>query len=124
MVLGETPGQIPDPSSLFDDVTGLSVIEQRHGKYDCPAFCLTEQEEARIQQPWKEGLIVKLLGRKIGYKALESRLTQLWSKKGSINIIDLDHDYFLVVFSSYSDRFLALNGGPWLIFDHYLTVRE
>lgn len=113
-----------DFENTCEDISGLTVMEQNHGKYACPAFCLSEQEEDRIQQPWKDGLIVKLLGRSIGYKALETRLNQLWAKNGSLIIIDLDQDYFLVVFTNYSDRFLALNGGPWLIFDHYLTVRK
>ncbi|KAI5386464.1 hypothetical protein KIW84_072841 [Lathyrus oleraceus] len=50
------------------------------GGYDCPFFVLSEAEEKRIQRPWRRGVIVKLLGRKIGHKALETRLKQMWGR--------------------------------------------
>lgn len=97
---------------------GLEVIEGKLGIYDCPTFILSEKEERRIQKPWKEGINVKLLGRKIGFKALETRLNQMWVRKGIINIIDLGYDFFLVTFSNLEDRDHALLDGPWLIYDH------
>ncbi|MCI97078.1 hypothetical protein A2U01_0118378, partial [Trifolium medium] len=39
--------------------------------YACPEIVLSQHEEKRIQRPWRRGVIVKLLGRRIGYKALE-----------------------------------------------------
>lgn len=76
-----------------------------------------------IHRPWRKGIIVKLLGRKFGYKALETRLKQMWIKKGVINIIDLSNDYFLVIFSHDEDHSIILANGPWFIYDHYLTVK-
>lgn len=49
-------------------------------------------------------MIVRLLGRKIGYKALELRLKQMWVRNGVINIIDIGNDYFLVPFSHEDDK--------------------
>ncbi|XP_020220999.1 uncharacterized protein LOC109803727 [Cajanus cajan] len=37
--------------------------------------------------------------------------------------MDVDHEYFLASFDLDDDREKAINGGPWMIFDHYLTVR-
>lgn len=48
----------------------------------------------------------------------------MWVKKGVIQIIDLGNEFFLVNFSNEDDYRFALTEGPWLIFDHYLTVRE
>lgn len=48
--------------------------EMDGGESDCPKFILTEKEEERISRPWRNGGSVKLLGRKIGFKALENRL--------------------------------------------------
>lgn len=67
---------------------------------------------------------MKLLGRKIDYKALENRLKQMWVRKGIFTIIDLGDGYFLVTFSHKEDKRKALEEGPWLIYDHYLMVRE
>ena len=40
----------------------------------------------------EEYIDLKLLGRKIGFKALESRLKQMWVRKGII-VIDIDNDF-------------------------------
>jgi hypothetical protein len=106
------------------EFTGLSVVEGKVGSYECPKFILSAREEARIRKPWRQGLIVKLMGRKIGYKALETRLKQIWVRKGVISIIDLGKDNFLVYFTNEEDYTKALEDGPWLIYDHYLITRE
>jgi hypothetical protein len=99
------------------------IEEQRIGDIECPKFSFSLKEEQRIQRPWKQGVIVQLLGRKIGYKALENRLKQLWVRKGAIQIVDLSHDFYLVTFTSLEDQCRALTEGPWMIYDHYLVVR-
>ncbi|XP_058746880.1 uncharacterized protein LOC131619849 [Vicia villosa] len=103
---------------------GVIVEECQIGGYDCPAFRLSKYEEKRIQRPWRRGVIVKLLGRKIGYKALEARLRQMWVRRGMISIVDLGNDYYLVAFSHEDDKNVALSDGSWFIYDHYLTVKE
>ncbi|MCH86877.1 hypothetical protein A2U01_0007737, partial [Trifolium medium] len=99
------------------------IEEQRIGDIECPKFSFSLKEEQRIQRPWKQGVIVQLLGRKIGYKALENRLKQLWVRRGVIQIVDLSHDFYLVTFTSLEDQCRALTEGPWMIYDHYLVVR-
>ncbi|PKI65255.1 hypothetical protein CRG98_014404 [Punica granatum] len=52
-----------------------------------------------------------------------------WSSIGrdaciSYSITDLPNDHYLARFSSAKDREWALTGGPWVIQDHYLTIRE
>jgi hypothetical protein len=64
------------------------------------------------------------MGRRIGYKALETRLQQIWVRKGVISIIDLGGDYFLVYFTNEEDYTKALEDGLWLIYHHYLIARE
>ena len=66
-------------------------------------------------------VIVKLLGRSIGYKALRSCIVSMWKPEGEIQIIDLDNGYYLVSFD-HNDRIIALTKGPWTILGHYLTV--
>ncbi|WJX35274.1 hypothetical protein P8452_23289 [Trifolium repens] len=103
---------------------GMKVEERVLGGYECPEFIFSKQEEKRLYRPWRRGVVVKLLGRRIGYKALETRLKQMWVRKGVINIIDLSNDYYLVAFSHEEDQYAALMDGPWFIYDHYLTVKE
>lgn len=93
----------------------LQIVEKRYGGHECPEIVIPPHAEERLCRPWKQGLIVKLLGQRIGFKALE---------KGVMNIIDLGGEFYLVYLSSQDDYNHALTNGPWLIYDHYLTVRE
>ncbi|XP_058741845.1 uncharacterized protein LOC131614249 [Vicia villosa] len=65
-----------------------------------------------------------MLGKRVGFKALENRLNQLWAKHGSLSIVDLDNDFFTVSFANNDDHCRALLEGPWMIYDHYHSVRE
>lgn len=51
-------------------------------------------------------------------------LKDLWAPKGSIEITDLPFDYYLVNFNCEEDYNFALCEGPWIILDHYLTIRK
>ena len=45
-------------------------------------------------------------------------------KEDILHMIDIGNDYFLVYFSHKEDMMKAQIEGPWLIYDHYLVVRE
>lgn len=72
--------------------------------------------------PWKEALVIKLLGKTIGYNTMKDRLKRVWRIQGGYDIMDIDNGYFMVKFDLAEDRERALSGGPWMIFDHYLAV--
>ncbi|XP_028077874.1 uncharacterized protein LOC114279793 [Camellia sinensis] len=52
-----------------------------------------------------------------------SRVKNIWGLQGEFNAIDLGTDYFLFKFSDQIDCTKVFTGGPWVIMDHYLTVR-
>ncbi|XP_058775667.1 uncharacterized protein LOC131649940 [Vicia villosa] len=81
-------------------------------------------EEKWIFKLWRRGVIVKPLGRRIRYKALQTRLKQVWVRKGVFNIIDMGNDYYLVIFSHDDNYNAALMDVPWFIYDHYPTIKE
>ena len=68
--------------------------------------------------------MVKLLGRSIGYQFLCKKVEQIWKPKGEIDVIDLGYSFFLVKFTLDEDIDTVLNESPWVIQDHYLTVRR
>ncbi|KAI9075737.1 hypothetical protein K1719_042223 [Acacia pycnantha] len=68
-------------------------------------------------------VVVKLLGRRVGYRHLRNQLQNLWKPTGQIKLIDIDDDCFLVKFQEDLDFQNALLNGPWMIFGHYLTVQ-
>ncbi|KAL4326023.1 hypothetical protein GQ457_11G031720 [Hibiscus cannabinus] len=67
-------------------------------------------------------LVLKILGRRVGYTTLYNRIIDLWKPTNKIKLIDIENDYYLVKFSSRTDYIHALTDGPWTIFGHYITV--
>lgn len=77
-----------------------------------------------MRKPWHTLLIVKLLGKVLGFKALSIKVQQLWHFKGNYNIIYLGNGYFLLKFQKKAYYNHVLEGGPQIIVGHYLTVRQ
>ncbi|XP_039030243.1 uncharacterized protein LOC120164645 [Hibiscus syriacus] len=80
----------------------------------------------RIQAPAEKSLdqtvVVKLLGQRIGYTILRSKLHELWKPKQALKVMDIENDYFLVTFRTHAGYLHALTERPWTLFGHYLTV--
>ncbi|RYR24806.1 hypothetical protein Ahy_B02g058354 [Arachis hypogaea] len=89
----------------------------------CPAIPVSKEEFEEWCKPWKKALIVKLLDKRVGLAFME-RLKRDWVRKGTINVIDMDRDYFLVHFSDDEDYSHALMEGPWMIAGYYLIVQR
>ncbi|XP_057426505.1 uncharacterized protein LOC130719928 [Lotus japonicus] len=89
-----------------------------------PVVPISLEEYEQWCRPWKFTLVVKLLGKRIGFKWMNQRLHRLWAKEGDVKVIDLADDYFLVRFASENDYKLALFEGPWMVADHYLLVQR
>ena len=89
-----------------------------------PIFVLDESIRKEISDPWKEALVVKLLGKDIGFLAMRDRLKKLWKPVAGFDLLDLGHGFFLVKFDDEGDRSKVVDGGPWMLFDHYLAVQS
>ncbi|XVF12265.1 hypothetical protein REPUB_Repub08aG0100700 [Reevesia pubescens] len=63
-------------------------------------------------------------GRSIGFKVLDARIRKLWNLKADYELLDLGDGYFLVKFTSFSDMQFVLVEVPWIVFGHYLTIRQ
>ena len=105
-----------------DDDDGMEKPEEEDPL--CPRIKISKEEKNIIRKPWKRTLIIKLLRRSIGYKTLWSRIIAMRRPKAAIDLVAMDNDYFLAKFSSDDDYVFTKYGGPWLIFNHYLTVRS
>ncbi|XP_038687586.1 uncharacterized protein LOC119986972 [Tripterygium wilfordii] len=91
---------------------------------DCPVIRVSKKEKRRLRSPWRQTLIIKILGRSIGYNFLLRKINNLWRPKAFMELVAIGNDYFLVKFASKDDYDYAKFEGPWMIMDHYLTVRE
>lgn len=81
------------------------------------------KRRAKLERLQKNVVIVKLLGRTMGYRALCSRLESLRGMCKGFSVIDLENDFYLVRFKTETDAHHALTQGPWTILGHYLTVQ-
>ncbi|XP_024035663.1 uncharacterized protein LOC112096450 [Citrus clementina] len=97
------------------------VVERNDGTL--PSISFSDRVHAKLSKPWKHSVVVKLLGRNIGYKTLCTRLHALWRTTMTYSVIDLENNYFLIRFRSAGDAVDALTKGPWIIMGHYLTVQ-
>ncbi|KAK4272616.1 hypothetical protein QN277_021145 [Acacia crassicarpa] len=123
LAMGEERGgdNDSDDSMSDDDEPPCKTIEDPNRNF--PTFVFSSKMKKRMYKVWRDSLIIKLLGRNIGFKALESRVQSFWAKRGVTKLINIGHGYFVVKFSNKEDYMLALTGAPWMIYDHYLIVR-
>ncbi|KAI9121694.1 hypothetical protein K1719_008727 [Acacia pycnantha] len=122
----ENVKDLSDDSMLSDsdkeDYTPLSNISE-HPTHNFPTFSFSEKMQKMLYKAWSRAVIVKLLGRNIGYKLLPSILQSLRAKRGVISLINIGNDFFVVKLSNREDYLNVLTGGPWMLFDQYLMVR-
>ncbi|XP_015380884.1 uncharacterized protein LOC107174472 [Citrus sinensis] len=89
-----------------------------------PSISFSEKIQAQLRKPWRNTVVVKLLGRTLGYRALCNKLNEVWKTTQGFSVIDLENDFFLVKFKTEGDAHYALTQGPWTILGHYLTVQQ
>lgn len=81
----------------------------------CPVICLTKEEKKTLRQKWRQSLIIKLWGRKVGYNFLQKIVQSMWKPRAFSDLVPLENDYFLVHFYSKENYEFARDQGP-LIF--------
>lgn len=107
-----------DLSNLVDP---LSVPE---GDLSLPVIDFSIEECQELWKPWKKALILKLLGKSVSFRVLEQRTKDLWQLEWGCELIDLEKGFYVARFFSDADYTRVLEGGPWVITGHYLTVTK
>lgn len=73
--------------------------------------------------PWQDALVVKLLGKRLGYFTMKDKLSRLWKLSAGFDILDIGNGYYMAKFDVEGDRMKVMDEGLWMVFDHYLTVQ-
>ncbi|RYR26532.1 hypothetical protein Ahy_B02g060779 [Arachis hypogaea] len=89
-----------------------------------PTIELSLEEYKDWCKSWKLSLIVKPLGKVLNLQALDRWVQRRWVKKGSIRVMDLEGNFFLVRFTDQDDYSHAFFEETWMIADHYLLVQR
>lgn len=69
----------------------FSFEAQPDGDNSCTIVKVPRKERDNLNWPFLKSLIIKLLGRNIGFKLLK-KLHQMWANKGIISVIDWKFD--------------------------------
>ena len=82
----------------------VNLIEENLAKFEFldgdrlfPVVSLDKKVVERICVPWKDALVVKLLGKDIGFLTMRDQLKKLWNPIGGFDIIDMEEDHLSVV---------------------------
>ncbi|KAL7185376.1 hypothetical protein ACSBR2_027337 [Camellia fascicularis] len=106
----------PSPPDTFSDDEELDEDEF------VPAITLTSEDKARIRTPWLKAIIVKLMGRNIGFNYFMTRIKALWKPTGAIIGLDLGNHFYIIKFLNDEDLSKVLNEGPWFIGAHFIAI--
>lgn len=90
----------------------------------CPRIRFSWRKKESFWKPWNSSIIYKVLGKRVGFIFLAARLYKFLQKKGSMEMIDMTNDFYLVKFIAKEDYTAALQGGPWMVADHLVSVSK
>lgn len=87
------------------------------------AVNLFSERKSKMRNQWTKALIVKVIGRTVGYHFLHSRLVGMWKPTGKLDCVALGADFFLIKLYLKEDYVKILSGGPWFVGGHFLSIR-
>lgn len=73
-----------------------------------PVFLISSEEKQRTRAPSRFALIVKALGKSLGFKYLNLKIRAIWKPQGDLQCIDLGLDYFFIRFKLKEDYWESL----------------
>ncbi|KAL4348041.1 hypothetical protein GQ457_17G013490 [Hibiscus cannabinus] len=123
VAIGQQSSAKANPSYFGEEVVVCpkDVLVDKSGSI--PSIRFSDQVHDQVDNCMRNALIVRLLGKLIGFKALHSRIHALWKPVGTLQLIDIDKNYYVVRFSDVNDYTRVLTEGPWMIYGSYLTVQ-
>ncbi|MED6160504.1 hypothetical protein PIB30_052048 [Stylosanthes scabra] len=77
-----------------------------------PAVNILLEEYDTWCKPWKCSLIVKLLGKTVGFRTMEAWIKRVWDREGDVLILNITGDFFLSV-----SRMNLITDMPYLTID-------
>ncbi|KAK8497449.1 hypothetical protein V6N12_016973 [Hibiscus sabdariffa] len=124
MLIGTADGVEDDDliSLGDDDIDLLDDDIQTYESDGIPFINFSDRVKDLAVKSMDFTLILKILGRRVGYTTIYNWIIGLWKSSHQIKLIDIENDYYLVKFSLRTDYIHALTKGPWTIFGHYITV--
>lgn len=76
----------------------LARIEYKNGNPLNPMIHIVDWVYEGLCAPWQDALVIKLLGRNLGFQILHERLTRLWKLFAGFEMLDIYNGYFMIKF--------------------------
>ncbi|XP_070029272.1 uncharacterized protein [Nicotiana sylvestris] len=83
---------------------------------------LAEEEKQGIYEPWKNSIIVKLVGKHILHHYLKKQIQEIWRPMEDFQLIDLGEDYYISKFKRKENMDKVVQQGSWFIDGHFLSI--
>ena len=112
-IVGSNEGGMPVPEEVVDEkfVESRLRLEFPNGDDGEPVITIGEEVLTAMNTLWKRCMIVKVLGRNVPLMSLTRKLKELWKPNGSMFVMDLPRNFFMVRFESEEEYIKALSGG-------------
>ncbi|PPD78568.1 hypothetical protein GOBAR_DD24486 [Gossypium barbadense] len=123
MLVGQSSKDTFNDSEGKDDLDILDGDIQKSIVNGVHSISFSDRIHKILIQGMENTVILKLLGRNIGFSVLQNKLYNLWRPSAPLHMMDIENGYFLVKFQNKLDCERALSEGPWIIFGQYLTVQ-
>lgn len=111
------------PKDDMDEEFDEEAYRTKQAKVDWPIIPVTNQERRVMYAPWKNKVIINLLGKRVSFRFLLARLSKIWMGI-QFKIVDIPNDHYMVKFYNEKDYDFVLEEGPWVIAEHYLVVQK
>ncbi|XP_024009270.1 uncharacterized protein LOC112084381 [Eutrema salsugineum] len=112
------------PEDMIDEkfVKARLRVEFPNDEDGEPEIIVGEEVLEAMNGLWKNCMIVKVLGRSVPIAILTRKLRELWKPRGTMYVVDLPRQFFMVRFGE-EEYLAALTRGPWRAFGGYLIVQ-
>ncbi|KAK4729524.1 hypothetical protein R3W88_022512 [Solanum pinnatisectum] len=115
----------PTINYVTQSLDNISFHDEQENHQNHPNFIpIKSADKLRLYAPRRLALIIKLVGKKMGYIYLQNRLQTLWQPSEKINLIDLGEEFYLIKLSWPENFEKILHKGPWFIVSQFISVRK
>ncbi|XP_019418580.1 PREDICTED: uncharacterized protein LOC109329367 [Lupinus angustifolius] len=100
----------------------LMTIAFEEGNALVPHISLDKEVFEELCSPWRDVLVITLVGKSLSYNVFKDRLQRIWKLQEGFDMVDVDHGFYYVKFDLKANRDTIIGGGPWMLFDHYVAI--
>jgi len=116
---------VPVPRQETIDLIGkqLAKIDLEEGDRLRPHCYIDDSVVVGRRKKYQEFIIVKLLGKDLGFFTMCDRLKGIWKLTKGFDMVDVGYGFYIIQFDMAEDREKVISGRPCMVFDHCLAVQ-